>query len=85
MKGAKLKDIFKEFMEKGTTVKPIQFQGVNYLYVGLSSLKEGAISTVEQYESGDASFAFLLGGEVLRQGEVIGTAEDITWRADEAN
>ncbi len=56
----------------------IEFQKMEFVFVGDSLEKDGAIATEEQYSSGELSYAHLnLEGEVRRLGEQIGTREDI--------
>lgn len=57
--------------------KKIRFQGSEYLLIG-DMIEGGAIATIEQYEKGLSSFAFLLrNGSVIQRGKVIGSRDEI--------
>lgn len=57
------------------------FQGQEYILVNSTGNdREGAITTAEWFENGEASYAHLFGdGTIMRFQEVIGTREDIEW------
>lgn len=62
---------------------PIRFLGRDLLLIGDRNTG-GAISTQEQYENFEISFAHLMAdGRIMRFGEEIGTRDDITFLGDD--
>ena len=63
----------------------LRFRGSEYVLVG-DKENGGAIATVEQYSTGECSFAHLYeDGSIKQFGEIIGTIDDIEWISNDPN